>query len=212
MPGFFQTADDKNGLTPLEGFPVELREGTLSAVVSTDELSSVIFLHSLLAGAGGKAYVIAQGRRVSPRLIERLDGDPAGVLVGFAYSSGELITGLSQIPPGSLLVVSDFPYIRGVGNDAVLEIRRMTDKKGLITVLHHEAMTFNELNPEGEFERLFYAPGLFDLLLVLRTSSYRGHYRLNITILKAPPEDFLAVGDHSIPVDGLLRKLKGQAP
>jgi len=196
---------------PVEGFPVSLGEGTLSAVVSTDELSSVLFLHSLIAEAG-TAYVISQGRRVSPGLVERLGAEPSGVLVGFAYSAGELIKALPQVPPGSLVVVSDFPHMAGVGEETVLELRRATDERGLITVLHHEAMTFNELNPAGEFERLFHAPGLFDLLLVLRTSSYRGHYRLNVTVLKAPPEDFLAVGDHSIPVDGLLRKLKGQAP
>ena len=210
MAGFFRPLDTGRSIRPLEGFPVAFGEGTLSAVVSTDELSSVVFLHSLVASAlDGEVYVISQGRKVSPLLIERLGVEPSNLLVGFAYSADELKSALGQVSPGSLVVVSDFPPMDNINEKTALEIRRVTDERGLITVLHHEAITFNELDPASEFERLFFSPGLFDLLLVLRTNSYRGHHKLNVTLLKAPPEDFWAVGDHSIPIDGILRKLRG---
>lgn len=73
-------------------------------------------------------------------------------------------------------------------------------------------MAFNELDHPGEFTRLFkLPPEVLDALLILRTNSYRGHYRLNMTISKAPPPEWVSsLGDHSIPIDGLVKPLLGK--
>lgn len=207
MPAFFHPPEDDGGILPFEGFPLTFSQGTLSAVVSTDNLSSTLFITSSLASALrlGKAYHIGPGRSASPVLIRRFGSNVENFLVGNVYSGKELVEALGYVDEGSFVLVSRFPLLAGTNPEVILEVRRIADEHSLRVVLHHEAMIFNELDIPGEFSRLFKLPELFDSLLVLRTSSYRGHYRMNITVLKAPPESVSSVGEHSIPVTELVR-------
>lgn len=211
MPGFFQPAIETSGVKPFEDFPMEFSEGTLSGVISTDELASVLFVHYLAAGCPDdkKTYVVAPGRLVSPKTLSLLGADPSKLLIGSVYSPDELISALELVEEGSLLIVGNFSALNP-SPETVLGIRKVVDDKGLIAVLHHSPVAFNELDHPGEFTRLFKLPEVLDALLVLRTNSYRGHYRLNMTLSKAPPEWVGSLGDHSIPIDGLVRPLLGK--
>ncbi|WP_367883380.1 hypothetical protein [Thermococcus peptonophilus] len=169
---------------------MEFSEGTISGVISTDELASVLFVHYLAAGCPDdkKVYVVAPpGRLVSPKTLSLLGTDPSKLLIGSVYSPDELISALELVEEGSLLIVGNFPALNP-SSETVLGIRKVVDDKGLIAVLHHSPVAFNELDHPGEFTRLFkLPPEVLDALLILRTNSYRGHYRLNMTISKAPP-------------------------
>jgi len=212
MPGFFQPVEEISGIKPFEGFPVEFSRGSLSALVSTDELAGSLFVHTLLSEAlkEGKAYHVGPKRAFSPSILRALEAEPSTLLSASVYSADELLQALDYVEDGSTVLVSQFPTLRGVSKETLLELRRRADEGSLTLVLHHETLTFNELDLPGEFARLFLLPELFDSLLVLRTSSYRGHYKLNATVLKAPPEQIASLGDHSIPVDSLVRTLTGR--
>ncbi len=106
------------------------------------------------------------------------------------------------------MVASPFPTLLNRSAETLVEVRKLVDGKGgLVLVLGHSTIDLNELDLPGEFRRFFDVPELFEALAVLRTSSYRGHHRLNATVLRAPPEYVSAVGDHSIPVDSLVKPL-----
>ncbi|MBP1912960.1 hypothetical protein [Thermococcus stetteri] len=212
MPGFFQPAIETSGIKPFDDFPMEFSEGTLSGVVSTDELASVLFVHYLVAGCPDdkKVYAVAPGRLVSPKTLSLLGVDPSKLLIGSVYSPDELLSALELVEEGSLLIVGNFPALNP-SSETVLEMRRVVDDKGLIAVLHHFPVAFNELDHPGEFTRLFKLPEILDALLILRINSYRGHYRLNMTVSKAPPEWVSSLGDHSIPIDGLVKPLLGKS-
>lgn len=112
MPGFFQPAIETSGVKPFEDFPIEFSEGTLSGVISTDELASVLFVHYLAAGCPDdkKAYVVAPGRLVSPKTLSLLGADPSKLLIGSVYSPDELISALELVEEGSLLIIGNFPH------------------------------------------------------------------------------------------------------
>ena len=211
MPAFFHPPGEDEGIVPFEGFPLSFPQGTLSAVISTDNLASSLFLSSSMASAlrGGKTYYIGPGKAPSPALLSRFDVEIDSFLTGNVYSTGELLEALNYVEPGSFVLVSRFPLLAGISAETVLGLRRVADERSLALVLHHDAVLFNELDIPGEFSRLFKLPELFDSLLVLRTSSYRGHYRMNITVLRAPPEMVSAVGEHSIPVTNLVKLITG---
>jgi len=212
MSGFFQPVEEISGIKPFEGFPVEFSRGSLSAVVSTDELAGALFVHTLLSEAlkAGRAYHVGPKRAFSPSILRALEVEPSNLLSANVYSAEELVRALNYVDENSTVLVSQFPTLGGISREALLELRRKVDDGSLTLVLHHETLTFNELDLPGEFSHLFLLPELFDSLLVLRTSSYRGHYRLNATVLKAPPEQIASLGDHSIPVDSLVKVITGR--
>ncbi|WP_297552753.1 hypothetical protein [Thermococcus sp.] len=212
MPGFFQPVEEISGIKPFEGFPVEFSRGSLSALVSTDELAGSILVHTFLSEAlkAGKAYHVGPKRAFSPSILRALEVEPSTLLSASVYSADELLQALDYVEDGSTVLVSQFSALRGVSGETILELRRKADEGSLTLVLHHETLTFNELDLPGEFARLFLLPELFDSLLVLRTSSYRGHYKLNTTVLKTPPEQIASLGDHSIPVDSLVKVITGR--
>jgi hypothetical protein len=212
MPGFFQPVEEISGIKPFEDFPLEFGRGSLSAIVSTDELASSLFVHTVLSEAlkAGKAYHVGPKRAFSPSLLRAFEVEPSNLLSASVYSADELLQVLDYVEENSTVLVSQFPTLKGISNEVLLGLRRKADEDFLTLLLHHEAITFNELDLPGEFVRLFLVPELFDSLLVLRTSSYRGHYKLNVTVLKAPPEQIANLGDHSIPVDSLVRTLTGR--
>lgn len=211
MPAFFHPPGGDEGIVPFEGFPLSFPQGVLSAVVSTDNLASSLFISSSIASAlkAGKAYHVGPGRPLSPAFLSRFNVETDNFLTGNVYSAEELLEALNYVEPGSFVLVSRFPLLSGISAETVLGVRRIADERSLALVLHHDAIVFNELDIPGEFSRLFKLPELFDSLLVLRTSSYRGHYRMNITVLRAPPEKASAVGEHSIPVTNLVKLITG---
>ncbi|WP_457742999.1 hypothetical protein [Thermococcus sp.] len=212
MPGFFTPVTEVRGIKPFDDFPLEFGDSTLSAVVSTDELAFLVFLHTFMASSpsGSVAYYLGPGRFFSLSILQRLDGDSSNVLIGNVYSMDELLEAINYVENGSSVFVAQFPLLRGVTPEKLVELRRASDEGALKLVLGHHAVVFNELDLPGEFVRLFHVPELFDALIVLRTSSYRGHYKLNVTVLKAPPEQVSMLGDHSIGIDGLVRRMLGK--
>ena len=207
---FFQPVEPGfPGLTPFEGFPIAFHGGSLSAIVTTDELGWAVFLHNLTANAlsNGPVYHVGPVRGVSTEVLKRLVDDVSGLYLARAYSTKDIVQAFNYVEDGSLVVVSGFPLLPDRREDDVLEIRRSVDEKGLIAVLVHHTLEFNELDLPGEFKRLYILPELFDSLIVIRANSYRGHYKLGVTVLKAPPDQLSARGEHLISADSLVRKI-----
>ncbi|WP_240921958.1 hypothetical protein [Thermococcus sp. ES12] len=210
MPMFFKPAElQSREVKPFEGFPFGLSEGSIAGIISTDELAETVFLYHLVANAlkDGPVYHIGPGTAFSVKLLKRLTDDVSNLYVGNVYSIDELVAALNVVEDGSLVVVSLFPALLNRSAEGVVEVRKLVDGKGLILVLGHTTIELNELDLPGEFRRLYDLPEIFEALAVLRTSSYRGHYRFNMTVLKAPPDHVSSVGDHSIPIDSLIKPL-----
>ncbi|WP_456423065.1 hypothetical protein [Thermococcus sp.] len=212
MPGFFHPVEETSGIKPLESFPVEFSRGSLSAVVSTDELAGALFVHTLIREAlgEGKVYHAGPKRAFSPTILKALDVEPSNLLSANVYSADELLQALGYVEDNSTVLVSQFPTLREVSEEKLLELRKRVDEASLTLILHYETLTFNELDLPGEFTRLFILPELFDALLVLRTNSYRGHHKLNVTVLKAPPEQIASLGDHSVSIDSIVKVITGR--
>ncbi|WP_240924272.1 hypothetical protein [Thermococcus sp. 21S7] len=210
MPMFFKPAElQSREVKPFEEFPFGLSEGSLAGIISTDELAETAFLYHLVANAleNGPVYHIGPGASFSVKVLKRLTEDVSNLYAGNVYSVEELLQALNVVEDGSLVVVSLFPTLLNRSAEGTVEVRKLVDRKGLILVLGHTTIELNELDLPGEFRRLYDLPEIFEALAVLRTSSYRGHYRLNMTVLKAPPDYVPAVGDHSIPIDSLIKPL-----
>ncbi len=212
MVMFLKPADLEVGeVKPFDSFPLALQEGSLSGFVFTDGLAETVFTHHLIASAleRGPVYHLGPGGLLSIGHLRKMVDDLSNLYAGNVYSVDELISALEGVEKGSLVIVSRFPALPGRSGEGLVEIRRIVDKKGLILVLSHFTFDLNELDLSGEFARLYDLPELFETLAVLRASSYRGHHRLNLTILRAPAEYVAAVGDHSIPADSLVRPFLG---
>ncbi|WP_297464943.1 hypothetical protein [Thermococcus sp.] len=207
MGMFFKPAElQPREVKPFDAFPVALLTGSLSGIVFADQLAEEVFVHHLIASAlkDGPAYHIGPGG-LSVRVLEKLSESTSNLYAGSAYTAEELMDALKLVEEDSLVVVRRFPLLLGLSGEDVVEVKRTADERGLTVVLSHSSLELNELDLPGEFGKLFLLPEIFDLLAVLRTSSYRGHYRMNITVLRAPAEYVASVGDHSIPIDSLAR-------
>ena len=208
MAMFFKPAElESREVKPFDAFPLAFAEGSLSGVVSTDELAETVFLHHLIAASleNGPVYHVGPGSSLSLKSLKNLVEDLSNLYAGNVYSVDELLEALKIVEDGSLVIVSRFPALLNRSVEKLVEVRRLVDKKGLTLVLGHSTMELNELDLPGEFRRLYDLPEIFEALAVLRTSSYRGHYRMNLTVLRAPAEYVASVGDHSIPIDSLVR-------
>lgn len=210
MPMFFKPAElQSKEIKPFDDFPFGLSEGSLAGIISADELAEAAFLYHLVAKAleYGPVYYVGPRASFSVKVLKRITEDVSNLYSGNVYSVGELIQALNAVEDGSLVVVSLFPALLNRSAEGLVEVRKLVDRKGLILVLGHTTIELNELDLPGEFRRFYDLPEIFEALAVLRTSSYRGHYRLNMTVLKAPPDYVSAVGDHPIPVDSLVKPL-----
>ncbi|WP_258084053.1 hypothetical protein [Thermococcus thermotolerans] len=210
MPMFFKPAElQSRDVKPFDAFPLAFAEGSMSAMIAADELAETVFLYHLVANAleNGLVYHIGPGASFSVKVLKRIAEDASNLYAGNVYSVEELLQALNVVEDGSLVVVSLFPALLNRSAEGIVEIRKLVDRKGLILVLGHTTIELNELDLPAEFRRLYDLPEIFEALVVLRTSSYRGHYRLNMTVLKAPPDYVSAVGDHSIPIDSLIKPL-----
>ncbi|WP_297476634.1 hypothetical protein [Thermococcus sp.] len=204
---FFKPAElQPREVKPFDAFPVALPAGSVSGIVFADQLAEEVFVHHLIASTlkDGPAYHIGPGS-LSIRILEKLSESTSNLYAGNAYTTEELMNAMKLVEDDSLVVVRRFSLLLGLSGEKVVEIKRIADEKGLTVVLCHSTLELNELDLPGEFGKLFFIPELFDMLAVLRTSSYRGHYRMNITVLRAPAEYVASVGDHSVPIDSLAR-------
>ncbi|WP_245612469.1 hypothetical protein [Palaeococcus ferrophilus] len=213
MAMFFKPAPNKvtvplmDELTPLAG---ELSEGSIAGVITTDLFSQNLIQYSSLAGAlnaGVRAYYIDPSNGFSVELFSRFgEGE---VLVGKVYSAGELVRALEIVEENSFVFVSNFSIL-GAGEGDVVGLRRLIDEKGLYAVFSQNTLELNELNLNAEYRRLFVLPELYEYLIVIRSSSYRGHYRLNVSLSKLPALHIKNVGEHSITVDEKAKLLMGE--
>ncbi|NJE05112.1 hypothetical protein E3E36_02900 [Thermococcus sp. M36] len=206
---FFKPAElQPREIKPFDAFPLAFAEGSMSAMIAADELAETVFLYHLMANSlgDGPVYHVGPGSP-SLKLLRKLTEDVSNLYAGNVYSVDELVDALKVVDDGSLVIVSRFPTLLNRSAERLVEIRRKVDKKGLVLVLSHSTIELNELDLPGEFRRFYDLPEIFDVLAVLRTSSYRGHHRFNITVLKAPPDHVSSVGDHSIPADSLVKHI-----
>ncbi|ALM75946.1 hypothetical protein [Thermococcus barophilus] len=208
MPVFFRPAGEEKRKVPLieELSPLvgEVEEGSMVAVVTTDALSQTILQYSALANAlnsGMTAYYLEPTNGFSLKLLNKLSENNENLFLGKVYTLDELSSALELVEDNSLVFVSNFSILENQSREKLIKMRRIVDEKSLFLVLSHNTLEINELDLNSEFKRLFVIPELFEHLLVLRTSGYRGHYRMNISVLKAPPEFVKNIGEHSIPID-----------
>ncbi len=180
-----------------------LEGGSMAGIITTDALSQVVLQYSTIANALNSevpVYYLAPTNSFSLKLLSKLT-DRRDVLLGRVYSMDDLATALKTVQDDSLVFVSNFSVLINIKSEDMLILRKIVDDKNLMLVLSHNTLELNELDLTGEFKRLFIIPELFELLMVMRTNSYRGHYRLNLSILKVPSEFIGNIGEHSIPID-----------
>ncbi|WP_461866126.1 hypothetical protein [Thermococcus sp.] len=207
MPMFFKPEDAETRsielLDELTGLVGSFEGGSVSGIITTDALSQAILQYSTIANALNSevpAYYLAPTNSFSLKLLSKLT-EKKDILLGRIYSMDDLLGALKTVKEDSLVFVSSFSILIDKSPEDMLALRRIVDDKNLMTVLSHNTLELNELDLTGEFRRLFMLPELFELLMVMRTNSYRGHYRLNLSIIKAPPEFIRNIGEHSIPID-----------
>jgi len=207
MPVFIKPSDIQlREIKPFDAFPLGFTEGSLSALLFGDELSEALFMRGIVSSAPSETgiYNIGPAGLIPPK--GPLSG-AENLYLGRVYSLDELVSALGLVEEASIVVVTRFSALLNRNVEGLVETRRIADERALTLILTHETLEMNELNLPAEFTEHFLLPGLFDSLIVLRTNSYRGHYRLNITVLKAPLDAVSALGDHSIPVDSLIKPL-----
>ena len=188
-------------LSPLIG---ELEEGSMIAAITTDALAQAILQYSSLANAlnsGITAYYLEPTNGFSLKLLSKLSENTENLFLGKIYTLDELSSALELVEDNSLIFVSNFSILERQSRENLIGMRRVVDEKGLFLILSHNTLEINELDLYPEFRRLFGIPELFEYLLVLRTNGYRRHYRMNISILKAPSEFIKNIGEHSVPID-----------
>jgi hypothetical protein len=204
----FQFPEEAKVITPFESFPVTIRLGSSLAVLFSDGLSQTLFLSYLEAALlkEGPVYHIEVGRSSIPpveKVIEKTDQFYFAKTVRFH----DILSALKEIPNDSSLVVDGFPLLRGISSEGILELVDTAGSRGITIVLSHSPLVLNELDLPGEFRGNFLIPEIFDYLLVIRTGSYRGHYRIGVSVLRAPFEEVYSLGEHSLPADALVKKL-----
>lgn len=185
---------------PFEGFPVPIRPGTLSAVIFSDEVSEIVFIKSLLLAWPGRVTYLEPGRRFSSREMENLS-------YGRVYDARDVRDELGSSEEGSLVVVSGAPLLRNFDADFVMSLRPILDDRNLTIVMYHLPLAINELDLASEFRRYYHIPELMDYLMAMRTSSYRGHYRMSLTVMRAPHDFVGLLGDHVFSIDSAFRKV-----
>lgn len=193
-------------LSPLVG---ELESGSLAGVITTDLFSQAILQYSSIANALSlekPTYYLEPTNGFSMQLLDKFGGK-GEVLLGKIYTLDELLGALEVVEDDSFVFVSNFGILEGLEKGKLIDLRRLVDRKGLYTVISHNTLEINELNLNAEFRRFFLTPEIFEYLMVLRTSSYRGHHRLNLSLLKTPPLFLKNIGEHSIPIDSKAKLL-----
>jgi hypothetical protein len=214
MSMFFKPSDaPKNAielleeLTPLVG---GLENSSIAGVITTDALAQNLIQYSSIANALNSeipTYYLEPTPGFSTKLLSKFSEKSENILMGKVYTLGELLDALGMVRDDSFVFVSNFGVLEEIDKKGMLELRKIVDRKGIFLVLSHNALEINELNLISEFRRLFFVPELFEYLLVMRVSGYRGHYRLNLTVLKAPSEFVKNTGEHSIPIDSKVKMI-----
>ncbi|AMM53069.1 hypothetical protein QDY65_06440 [Pyrococcus kukulkanii] len=167
-----------------------LREGDLLGVIATDQLAYSYALSTAVESVG-RAYYMDVSSRIPP-----VSGE---VLFGRVYSMEEVLSGLDYVEDGSLVVVGSLNVLEPSKGD-ILKVKRIADRKGLYMMFVVEEPSLNELDLLSEAKRLFIVPEVFEQLLVLRISYYRGKYRLSLSVLRTYPDNLRALGEHEIQI------------
>lgn len=205
----FHTLAEPEEIKPLEEFPFGIRRGSSLAVLFSDELSEA-FLVSRIEAAfleKGSVYHVQIGGGFSLGILRRIRDDLSGFYFGTAYKMSTVMEAVNAVEPGSTLVVSRFPLVKGKSADGIMELLETAGERDVTLLLTHTPLVLNELDLAGEFLSHYLVPELFDYLFVARVSSYRGHYRLNVSLLRAPADLVKYLGEHSIPVDAEIRQI-----
>ncbi|USS41304.1 hypothetical protein NF865_03685 [Thermococcus aggregans] len=212
MSMFFRPSDTQKKvieileeLTPLVG---GLENSSIAGVITTDALAQTLIQYSAIANALNleiPTYYLEPTNGFSLKMLNKFSEKSENVLMGKVYTLGDLLDALEMVLDDSFVFVSNFGILEEIDKKGMLELRKIVDRRGIFLVLSHNALEINELNLISEFRRLFFIPELFEHLLVMRVSGYRGHYRLNLSVLKAPPEFVKNTGEHSIPIDSKIK-------
>lgn len=203
MALIFEAPEETVEVKPFESFPFGIKEGSSLALLFSDELSEV-FLLSYLERAlleNGKVYHVQVSGGFSPSSVSRIGASMENFYFARTYRLQDVVEALDVIEPGSALVVSGFPLLHGKSGSDVIDMLDRATERDLTLVLSHTPLVLNELDLFGEFRRYFEPPELFDYLIVARVKSYRGHYRLGLSMIRAPSDLIALLGDHSVPVD-----------
>lgn len=205
----FHAPSESEEVKPFEDFPLGVKRGSSLAILFPDELSEVFLLSCFEAAMLdlGPVYHVQVGGGFGPGALSKIREDLRGFYFGKAYRIQEIVEGTGMIEPGSTLVVAGFPLLdyRTVRN--TVRILEIAGEKGLTVILAHTPLMLNELDLPGEFSAHFEVPELFDYLMVARVRSYRGHYRLNVSLLRVPADLVGLLGDHSIPIDTEIKPI-----
>lgn len=205
----FHSPGEAGSIKPFESFPFEIRVGTSLAILFSDPLSHAVLLSHLegaLLEKTGEVYHINVGR-ASPPPIRKVVENVEGFYFARTVRFGEVMASLREIPEEVSFVIDSFPHLKDVTTEGLLELIDTAGSKSITLVLSHSPLILNELDLPGEFQRNFILPEIFDYLIAVRTASYRGHYRMGISLLRAPAEEFSYVGEHTVPIDAAVKKV-----
>ncbi|AAL80189.1 hypothetical protein PFDSM3638_00250 [Pyrococcus furiosus DSM 3638] len=195
-----------NVFGPLSTILGELREGDWAGVIATDQIAYSYVLYTSLSSSE-LSYYVDISSRFSPELINK------EVFFAKAFSLSEILDATKEINDGSLLVIGSFQALKKEVEE-ILELKRITDEKGIHTLILVEEPLLNELNRLEESRRLLLIPEAFEQLFILRTSYYRGRYKFSLSVLRNYSDRLSTLGDHEVNVDEEIRRIlspgKGQ--
>ncbi|WP_048055874.1 hypothetical protein [Pyrococcus sp. ST04] len=165
-----------------------LRQGDIAGIIVTDQLAYSYVLNLILSSVGTFYYMDVSSRIHS--------GD---ILFARVYSLEDVFSALEFVDESSVIAVGSFNVL-GINGKQLFEIKKMIDSKGLYGVFIAEEQNLNELDILGEARRIFDVPELFEQLLVVRVSHYRGKYKAGLTVLRTYLDNLASLGEHELSV------------
>ncbi len=172
----------------------------MSALIFSDELSEIVFMKSLILSWPAGVVYLEPGRRFSSEGL-------SGVTVSSVYDLEDVKAEIKAAGKDELIIVGGAPLLRNFSQDSLIDLRALSDEAGTTLVLYHLPLSINELDLASEFKRYYHTPELMDYLMVMRTSSYRGHYRMSLSVIRAPHDFVTLIGDHVFSIDSALSRV-----
>ncbi|NJF25970.1 hypothetical protein [Thermococcus sp. Bubb.Bath] len=205
----FQTPEESEVVKPFEALPFGINLGSSLGVLFSDEHAEAVFLAYTEASLleRGAVYHVNVGGGFSPSLLRRVKDNLEGFYFGKAFRLQTVLDALNSVEGGASFVVAGFPLLKGISADGIVEAVETAGEKGVTLILTHSPLSLNELDLPLEFRNYFLLPELFDYLIVARTAAYRGHYRMNLSLLRAPADFLGSLGEHTIPLDDAIKAL-----
>jgi len=205
----FQTPEESEVIKPFEALPFGIKIGSSLGVLFSDEHAEAVFLAYTEASLleKGSVYHVNVGSGFSPSLLRRVRENLDGFYFGRAFHLQTVLDALNSVDDGVSFAVAGFPLLKGISADGMVEAVETAGEKGITLILTHSPLSLNELDLPSEFRSYFLLPELLDYLIVARTAAYRGHYRMNLSLLRAPADFLSTLGEHTIPLDGAIKAL-----